>query len=325
MENEILFFTHNDMDALGCMLCTKKALPNKRFKYWHTNYQNIPQQVDDIVRYQHQNRNKFIFILDISFSNNKRELLELINTNAQILFIDHHLYPENYFDDLTMPNFKYIHDKSKSATMLSYEYFIKEDKSLHEDFYKIVNLIDVYDIWQVNRSEFLAAQYFNEYFWKNASEMSTENLMYKIINDGWKVPNDFKGTMNNIVNEIKETKGSLEKRNLIYRSEYITIIFTDKYFNWVVQDEFKKHENEKDVCIIVSDWGLIRVRINERSSLTKDQKDELREYFTGTKNIGHENAFTWKIQEQVNFENIMKNVENVTNYINEEIIKSKGN
>lgn len=313
MTNEILVFTHTDADALGCMLSAKKGLPKQNFKYWHTNYQNIPELTDEIVRYQAQNNNNYIFIMDISFSNNKKELLELCNTGAQILFIDHHLYSSDYFSDLPK-NIKVIHDVNNSATMLAYKYFLKTEQP--EKFNKLIDLIDVYDIWQKNRPEFLAAQYFNEYFWKNASNMSLENLMYKIINSDWKLPDDFSDTVKQIAQEIQETKESLEKRKLIYRTKDITIMFTDKYFNWVIQDEFK---DGRQVCIIINDWGLVRIRISEDSILSKGQKDKLRLTFTGSKDIGHDNAFTYKMTNPASFENIMKEVELVSTRIQGEI------
>lgn len=47
-EEELIVFTHSDLDAIGCMLNIEHKLPTVKKKYFHTNYSNIPERVYEI-------------------------------------------------------------------------------------------------------------------------------------------------------------------------------------------------------------------------------------------------------------------------------------
>ena len=318
MNNEIIVFTHNDLDAISCMSNVDFALPQDRKVYFHTNYMNIVQRSDEVVRYQQQNRNTRIFVLDISFSGNKRELIDIINTGAEILFIDHHLYPEGYFEELEQyPNFKYIHKIGYSAGLLTYAHFKNPGKNNNLDYF--TKLVDKYDIWRKDDPEFQESQLLNEYFYRNVETMSIENLMKKFVSNDYGLPRDYADTINIIKKEIVETKESMEKRKLIHRTPDITIIFTDKYFNFVISDEFKAG---RQCCIIANDWGIIRIRISENSTLTEEQKAFLRLELTGQEDIGHENAFTYRVK-NVSFDVIIEEIKRCAEIIQKELKKSE--
>ena len=52
---EYVVFSHNDLDALGSMLCFDYITPDIKKTYFHTNYANIPEIVDEILLYTSRN------------------------------------------------------------------------------------------------------------------------------------------------------------------------------------------------------------------------------------------------------------------------------
>lgn len=314
--NEIIVFTHTDADALSCMINLNFALPKEKKVYFHTNYMNIKEKTNEILDYYNKHKNEKLYILDISFSDNKESLLELIKTGIDIQFIDHHLYPDGFFEEMSkFPNFKYLHKIDYSAGLLTYAFFGNNGKNNNLDY--LTKLIDKYDIWRKDSEGFYEAKLFNEYFFRNSATMSIENLMYKFIDNDYNFPKDYENTINIIKKEIQETRESLEKRKLIHRTKDICIIFSDKYFNFIIADEFK---DGRQCCIIVNDWGIVRIRISENSVLTSEQKDEIRLKFIGNKDVGHQNAFTYRVK-NVSFENIMSEIKSLSSYIQGEIKK----
>ena len=62
--------------------------------------------------------------------------------------------------------------------------------------------------------------------------------------------------------------------------------------------------------------GIFKIRISEDAQITSDQKDLLRISLCGTKDIGHENAYSFKMKDSVSCENIMKQIKFVVSEIN---------
>lgn len=307
MNNEILVFTHNDLDALGCMLNLHYKLPDKRFKYFHTNYGNLSEITDEVCLYQQQNSIEYLFIMDVSFADRKQCLDQLDQLDCTTIFIDHHLYPDGFFDGYKM---KIYHDKDHAATSLAYKVF----KNANENLERISYLIETYDIWKRERPEFHLAHIINEYFWLEANQMDLEHLMYKFIDNDYKLPKDFKQVTETLLHEVEEHKANLAKRNLIFKTERIAIYFSSKYHGFILMDEF---ESGKDVCLIINDYGIIRIRINDECKLSYEQKNKIRLLTTGNTNIGHENAFTYK--SAAGFDNIMGEIQKTANIIQKEL------
>lgn len=318
MPDELIVFTHNDMDALSCMLNLEYNKPYQKKVYYHTNYQNIKEKTYDILQYIKQHKNKEIYILDISFSNNKPELLELIKTGAKITFIDHHLYTDGYFEDLEkFQNFTYLHRINYSAGLLTHVYLKNNGKNTNLD--KLTKIMDVYDIWKKDSPLFEDAQLLNEYIGDCFKSMSLEYLMRIIVDNDYDLPSDYEKQLKIILQRIQNTKESLEKRKLIRRTPDIMIMFTDDYFNFIIKEEFKAG---RQVCLIVNDYGIIRIRVSENSVLTKESKNYIRARFCGDSNTGHQNAFTYKIP-NVSFDNIIEEIKLLSNIIQQEINKGK--
>lgn len=304
MNDELIVFSHNDADALGSMLNIEFKMPNIRKKYFHTNYANIKEKVDEIELYIKQNGNTHILIPDVSFSTAREQLIRLTKLGKCTL-IDHHLYPDNFFDDLDL---KVHHCTTKSATLLCNEYFGNTGKNERLD--KLTQIIDVYDLWQVDSPYFKVAQDFNNYFWLN----SIDYLFNEIVNNDYKLPSNYTETVKNFNINAENSIESYRKRNLICTSGDITLAFVDDYFNQILVKEMEKGIN---FVINATSFGIIKIRINKNGNFKKEFLDELRIALTGTKDIGHNLAFTYKMQKQANFNNLMEEIKKVTDYITE--------
>lgn len=305
MKDELIVFTHNDLDALGCMLNIEYKFPNIDKKYFHTNYVNINEKVYEIEEYCKYKENIHIVIPDVSFSDNKDALRRLYEL-GKCTHIDHHLYPDNFWDEF--PKMKVIHDINKSATKLCNEYFGNTEKNSNLD--KLTYLIDVYDIWQVKNKHFHLAQDFNEYFWK----CDISWLCNQIISNGFKFPINFSSVVQNIHSEFNNAIEKLEKRKLIYRSNDITIGFINEWFNQILIKEMHAGQN---IVIGINSYGIVKVRINEDAPYSLDQKNKLRLKLGGNINLGHMNAFTYKIKTEINFENIINEIEFIVKTISD--------
>jgi len=303
MSNELIVFTHNDLDALGCMLNIEFKWPNINKKYFHTNYANINEIVDDILQHKEQNGNTHIIIPDVAFSDKRDALKKLYDAFDHITHIDHHMYPEGFWDEF--PKMKVVYDKSKCATLLCNEYL--GNKGMNSNLDKLTFLIDVYDIWQDKSEFFDISQDLNEYFWANG----TVNLLDKIVENEYKLPKDFMQSVESIRAQYNACIEGFEQRKLIHRADEITVAFVDEWFNQILVREMRKGQN---FVIGVNSYGIVKVRINQDCPYTEDQLNGIRFDLTGNTNYGHLHAFTYKVANN-SFDNLMDEIKKVTSVI----------
>jgi oligoribonuclease NrnB/cAMP/cGMP phosphodiesterase (DHH superfamily) len=305
MNTELIVFTHNDLDALGCMLNIEYRMPSIHKKYFYTNYNNISKKVDEIEEYIKDRTDIHILIPDVSFSTGKDELRRLYNL-GKCTVIDHHLYPDEFWDEF--PNMKVIHSTEKSATLLCNEYFGNTGKNINLD--KLTALIDIYDLWKIKNPHFNSAQDLNEYFWK----YDIEYLCNEIIQNEYKLPKNFLSLIDTIHTNYNAALEKFEKRNLIHRSGELTICFVDEWFNQILIKEMKEGKN---FVICANSRGIIKIRINESAPYSVDVKNKIRIDLIGTSYIGHMNAFSYKMKNPISFDNLMEEIEKVVKIIKE--------
>ena len=310
VKESLMIFGHNDLDMLGCMLNIEQKMPNVPKEYFYTNYANIDKLVKEIKEFAKITGSKHLLIVDVSFSDNKPALQELYDMGLKITHIDHHLYPDGFWN--CFPDMKVHWDKSKSASLLCNEYFNLQGVNSNLD--KLTTLIDVYDLWQTDHPAFEATQDLNEYFWCKVRTMGLglEKLMDEIIAAGWTLPSDYTEIVQDIKEQYTADIASYETRKLIHRAGEITLCFVPDWFNHILIKEMK---NGKNFVIGINQYGIVRVRINKDAPYTSEMKDSLRMVLTGTKNIGHDLAFTYKIKDPVNFDTIMTEAKKVTDSI----------
>lgn len=303
MQDELIVFTHNDADAAGAILNIEYKMPGIKKKYFYTNYGDIDKQVQDIEDYVTQHGNKYCLMSDVSWSTSPNGLHRLCNLFERITLIDHHLYPDGFFDNY--PKLKVNWDKTKSATLLTNEYFKNDNTELRE----LSELIDVYDLWQVKHPNFDKSQDLNEFFW----EIGRDKFINDCINSGFKLPYYYDSVVSEIKKKYTDEIAKYENRKLIHRSGKITVAFVDTWFNQILVKEMNEG---KDFVINATSFGIFKIRISENAEISSEQKDLLRLALCGTKDIGHQNAFTYKMKDTVSFENIMKQIKFVVSEIN---------
>lgn len=303
----IVHFTHHDLDALGCMLHLDIATPNSKKTHFHTNYLNMQEKVSDVYDYCYLNKPDLLIISDISFSTNKNELYKLqeILDICPIIFIDHHEYEENFFDDIRIP---YFHDITKSATKITQEVFKTKGKNKNLD--ALSDIINSFDIWLQNESNFKVSMALNDYFWTVNEKLSLENMMFRFKENDYKPPN-FKTFFEKYNADFKQKYESFKKRKLITSDGFFAVCFVDEYFNEILYEEFTKGV---EFVFIANSYGITRFRFNSFGKLTRPQKEEIKLKLIGTLNIGHLNAFSDKIQNS-NFDKIMNKVKEVHNIL----------
>ncbi len=304
MPDELIVFSHNDLDMGGTVLNIEYKFPTLKKKYFYTNYGDIVKQVQDIEEYVKQHGNKYCLMTDISWSTSPDSLHKMCSLFERITLIDHHLYPDNFFD--AYPKLKVHWDKSKSATLLTYEYLQNNNEKLRA----LSELIDVYDLWQDKSDKFDIAQDLNNFFW----EIGKEQFINDIIHNNYALPHYYTQVVADINKRNNEAIEKFENRKLIHRSAAITVAFVDECFNQILIREMKAG---KDFVINATSFGIFKIRINADSNLLREQKDLLRIALCGTKDIGHDLAFTYKMKDSVSFENIMKQLKFIIEQINQ--------
>lgn len=308
MQDELIVFSHNDLDMAGSILCIEYKMPFIKKKYFYTNYSDIKKQVDDIEQYVKQYGNTHCLMTDISWSTSPEELHRICNMFEKVTLIDHHLYPDNFFE--SYPKLKVYYDKNKSGALLTYEYF----KINNPDLKEIVDLTDVYDLWQDDHIDFEKSQDLNRFFW----EIGKDKFITDIINNNYKLPYYYNTVINELRKKFTEAIEKFENRKLIHRTDKITIAFVDEWFNEIL---VKDMAEGKDFVINVTTYGIFKIRINRKSNIPDSLKNELRLRLTGTNDVGHMNAFPFKMKNQISFENIMAEIKNVINTINDTCYK----
>jgi len=310
MKNDLIVFTHNDLDALGCMLNIESFLPDINKVYYHTNYADIGEVVKDIITYIIANDSKHIIIADVSFSDNKPHLIALRDTGINITYIDHHLYPADFWDDF--PNMTICHNTKKCAALLCNEFFKISGKNPTLD--RLTHIIDVYDIWQTKAPEFNISQDINRYFWYCAREidMPLKDIMKSFIASGWKLPPDYKKVIIELNKTVENKIKDYHKRGCVAKIGDITLCLVQDTFNEIVIQEMNAGQN----CVVgLNPFGIVRIRFNENAKIADNVKNALRLKLAGTENIGHMNAFTYKMPGVINFDKIVDYAEFVINTI----------
>lgn len=284
----------------GCVFNIEAKFPSIPKKYFYTNYANIDEKVDEILAYQ--NGHTHLLIADVSFSDNKDSLRRLYNSFKSCTHIDHHMYPEGFWDEF--PNMKVVWDKSRSATKLCYDYFNNSDKN--QRLFKLTEMINIYDLWKDKHPAFDFAQMLNEYFW----EVGQDYFIDEIIKNDFKLPDNFKAVTDSIRERQEKEIAYFESKGYIQRSGEISIAFVNDWFNQILIKEMK---DGKNFVIGANSYGIMRIRVNQDAPYSEEQLKNIRLELTGNAEYGHSHAFTYKVDG--NFDRILEEVNKIVNVI----------
>ena len=295
----ISHFGHNDLDALGCMLNLHAAYPKAKTETFHTNYRNLYDQVHKCIDFNRKHTPDLLVIADVSFATERELLKELIDSmqGRRVVYLDHHMYPEGFFDGLEI---EHVHDLDRSATQITHDFFNIDHPVLNA----MTTLIDVYDIWRIKSPLFTKALELNQYFWT----VDIDWLAHEMISNGYKLPHNYQEVVKNLNSKAKKEIKGYYDRGLIHTNDVTTIAFVDDYFNQILMQEFNRGVK---FLIIANSYGIIRVRINQYAGIPDSVKHKIKKAILQDENIGHMNAFAYKLEHN-SFENIMKEIQRIS-------------
>ena len=271
--------THNDGDALGCMVIFEMTFKPER--YFVTHYGDLVKQVQDIIAYADNHDIQRLCIADVSFAG-RRDLLIKLSERFDIKFIDHHLYPEGFFEGIEGPKFTLFHDTNRAACRILYDMRRKLCPAT------AISAIDSFDTYDTQQSNFLLGLVFNSYVrmrcHNDASLML--DLAHEVIEanqDLYKVLGFFNDRYVTSFNSFRNdafAKGVYVKAN---KGCNISISLVEEYFSMFVYTELSR---DADVVLGVTKHNIL-VRIKQGAFSTKDVLAAKRYLVPENPTIGH--------------------------------------
>ena len=301
MENKILSLSHNDLDGISCQLAIFEKY-KKNINFFNTSYNDIEKKLkilEDVITINF----KKIFITDLYFKKNNFQQLEKIiklNPNIKFIYIDHHEYEESEKEIIKKlkkySNFIFIHSLKVSASKLTF--LALKLKNL--DLKKLIELVDIYDLWKENNPKFKLAFFLNIIFW----EITGKGFFTQIKINKYKIPLNFKEIYKKVIKEKNIYFKELYKNNLIQVKNNILVSFIDHYKNFLIIE----NPNIKVFIIASISYYGISIRISRAipENQAKDLKDQILKFCKNNSNIisagGHLYAFGISLTNSIPFE-----------------------
>ena len=248
--------SHTDLDGYSCQYISKKIFPDGEF--YNANYGLEVKSCLNIITEKIRNsddREIFFLITDLNLSMDEAKKLNsditiMNNTNYKInlQLLDHH----NTGSKCAKRYNWYFLDNNKSATKITYEYFLKnyEDFSYQceNNFDLLVESINAVDIWLEN----------NKYFEFGKVCMSMISRAQEINNTLFS-------------NENRQYKFFLLNKSLKYINlEYGYILLDENIYNH--KKEYLKQEELNDSMDNLSSKYLVSMLNNSKNKLTINYK-----------------------------------------------------
>lgn len=319
----IVGFTHNDLDALGVILCTQHKLEIDR--WFCTNYTDIDFQVKSCLDYCKSKNVHKIIIGDVSFSDRKDLLDSFYNYTSQfedgyILHCDHHSYPDPETFWNCYPKMKVIYNSEISATLQMLSSFKINDSNLT----KICKIIDSYDCWRKSAELFDISQMLNDYFWdftRNRSDGSKDNQYNNIVilanlmkETGYKFPGDFKKVANQYIINAENDYNTFKAHNVLKQfngNVKTTVILSKDSFTRIQLKEMALGQE----FVVGIYLGMFMCRVNEQANFSLEFLRELRYQLCGKPDFCHPYAFTYPIENPTP-ERVLEEIKRILTVIN---------
>jgi len=234
---KILNFSHADLDGFGCQLSiNEKFNPIGKPKTAEINFKNmgygkIPEMLDKI---EDLNYYDAFIITDLNFIEEHQEklyeTLKKHNFKGKFIYIDHHLYNDTTFLEKIKNEFNasIFIDIEKSASLKTFELFIKEiDTEPRKNLQKLIEMIDIYDLWQKDNPKFKIANLLNDLFWDAFNFDFTE----KMISQNYKLTDSQKNLMKGYIKKVENTFKEFQEKGIILNKGKFLISFDYKYSN----------------------------------------------------------------------------------------------
>lgn len=313
--NEWVVLTHNDGDALGCVAILEETIKPKR--YFYTNYADLDKQLQNVIDYVKLYKIYNVTIPDVSLSGNRDKLLELIrelkkiNPNYKLQIFDHHLYPENYWNGVQA---EIYHQYDKCACKILFNYYSKKYNLF--DLIPLIDILNIFDIWDKENPKFIEALILNEFFlnFRGTTVTRIVDFYYLLKSNHFEYNFVMGNYKKELLSEFEKYKTDALSRGLMQRSKNgvpITIITSWDYFNFFVYSE---HKNKQDVVVGIK-YGVFRVRVR-KDAFSEQALNNIRQELCGTTDIGHSLAFSYKIKNFTNSEDIIAEIKHLTKVFN---------
>ena len=282
--SKLVVLTHNDLDALGSVICIERRL--KVEKYFYTNYGDLQQQSNNVISFAKEKNIDTLLISDVSFSiNTSVNVLKILCSNfKKVILIDHHMINKSEID---FKNLIFIHSELQSASKLCYNYLKIDDERIS----KLIDIIDTYDLWKTKSPLFKSSFIVNEYFFSIKKENDDILKIAKSILNGQNWLCNIKTFKHEFENRTENEIHSLNEKNLIFRNKKlkITIVFSFNSFNSLL---LKEMDGGQDYVVGIH-HGVVKFRINSDAKITDEFKLSLKKNLAGEEQYGHLNAFTY--------------------------------
>jgi hypothetical protein len=303
--------THNDLDALGSVLCLRKKLVSSGecITYLeNTNYTDLPEKAQNILKTCDNLKHNINFdeptftlwIMDVSF-NQRSEMIENFTKSFDFVhLIDHHMYADGYLDEMQekFSNFdaKVSKDNSKCASMLMYNLIEDHfgERFGRYSFKNLISTINAYDLWNTKSELFEESFWLNEYFREMSKEMTFKEIV-KLFEEPLHDEEQWTVGYQNAIQGIKSKHEYIYNRIKNDPSVYevhdgLTVLHSLDCFNDFVYNEML---DGQDVVVGFNSKGYVKVRVKP-NVFTKESLDNFRKIVTGSVEFGHDLAFSVK-------------------------------
>lgn len=214
-----IMLTHNDLDGISCVILAKNFFRNLVVK--RISYNKILSTLEEIVEELSETRDTpQLFITDLKLAQVDIEYLyNHSEVFSKVVIIDHHLYETEF---PTKENFKVIINQKYSACALTYAYL--KDQCDLSNYKKFVSLVNTYDLWIKESSDFIEAKSLNRLFW---------NMGYKNFEKRFfftpRITESLRAELIKLENDIKEYFERCLKNKIIQTQDDVTIALCDKH------------------------------------------------------------------------------------------------
>jgi len=244
---KIYHLSHNDLDGYGAQVVTNEIFEKNNLIeviYSNTNYgKEITENLEIILK--DISKEDFLLITDINLSEEQAKWLEekRIEINFELQLLDHHETGKNN----TIYNWYYL-DSSRCGTKITFDYFVKKDLIKKDsNISNIVDIINIYDLWQENHNNFEYGKILNQILYDNKDifpkVLKNESLKYNLY---------LIKTFGSLISFFKEEKSieELEINKYIIERKYFKDFFNEDMRNTPLHVLRIKYMYEK---IITSD------------------------------------------------------------------------
>ncbi len=340
MNKKVYHLSHTDLDGYACQFLTYKIFDD--IEFFNSNYgTEIDEKLQEIFKKIEESKkeNFLILITDLNLTEEQAKLFldlkEKSSKNIEILLLDHHITGEEL-----AKKYKWYHlDTTKSATKLTYEYFVKEHKELEKfaDFVEIVNAIDIWlkesdrfemgkvcmrlikDSNEINRMlfpnehskyKFFLLEKAQEFFNKNKGNIKLEEAIHSLKKEFFLKYKENDDTLDNLVSHfiVELLSKNKERMSITYKGHKGILTYNIGNTS-VIGNEFLTKNEDFDFFMDVTGRKTISLRANGKIDVSLMAKEI-------AQGGGHKNASGGKLtnfKDSFVYDNIKSQIQEILN------------